>query len=95
MTGREAIDPAVGRHFDAHGIAKGYEFDQLANLNTLLTQGLDPNRSFHTAPLRLSDADESGAASALGAAGPYDTGGFIVYGYILMYLLQKVELWGY
>jgi hypothetical protein len=74
------IDPEIGRNFDAHGIAKGKEseLNQLDSLLNFLQKGIDPERPFHTAPLRLRKDDAKGAQSAGGTA--TDTGGFIILG---------------
>lgn len=42
-----------------------------------MAKGIDPNKPFHTLPLRETDENEA-AGAALGAVGPYDSGGFIV-----------------
>lgn len=79
MEERLQLSPEIGRVFDAHGIIKGAgEVDQLDTLDRLLTQGIDPNRTFHSLPLRETDEIEQMAAAAMGSAGPYDTGAFIV-----------------
>ncbi|MCL5784072.1 MAG: hypothetical protein M1142_01800 [Patescibacteria group bacterium] len=77
---RAEIDPEIGRRFDAHGIAKGGYADQLRALNFLLSKGIDPSRPFHSTRLRMLDEDEAAIAGAIGAAGPYDNGAFIVIG---------------
>jgi hypothetical protein len=59
-------------------IAKGTSGEQFDTLLRLLNKGFDPSRPFHTADLYRSD--ENVIAGAIGAAGPYDTGGFIVLG---------------
>ncbi len=74
--GRERVPPKVGTKFDAHGIQNDSEYLDLFTLNYLLTQGIDPNREFHTMPLSFT-----GGASAFGAHAPYDMGGFIVIGH--------------
>ena len=51
--------------------------EQLKFLNTLLAEGIDPKRPFHTLPLRETDENEQ-AGGAMGAVGPYDSGSFIV-----------------
>jgi|GEM_PF-4837642 len=71
---REKIPAEIGKRFDAHGIAKT---DQLKNLLSILTNGIDKNRPLHTLQLRRSAEDEN-AAGNMGAVGPYDTGGFIL-----------------
>lgn len=58
MDQREVLSPAIGKRFDAHGIAKGSLSEQLEALDTLLTTGLDAERPFHTTALRLTDEEE-------------------------------------
>lgn len=66
-----------GSKFDAHGIAKNSVTDQLKQLNTLLCNGIDKNRTFCTAPLV---AKTSGVGAGLGTGGghAYRDGSFIV-----------------
>jgi len=78
MIGRESINPEVGKRFQAHGLAKGGMGDQVRSLNTLLFKGIDPERPFHSLPLRQTDEIEQ-AAGGLGAVGPFASGGFIVF----------------
>ncbi|MCK7520989.1 MAG: hypothetical protein MZV64_26490 [Ignavibacteriales bacterium] len=63
----------------AHGLAKISVSDQLNQLNTLLSKGIDKNKTFYTAPLALKD---SRAASGFGTGGghAYRDGSFIVVG---------------
>jgi len=75
-TAREKLAPEVGKQFDAHGIAKGA--DDLQNLVNLLNKGIDPNRPFYTMNLQGTSEENAAAAGGMGAAGPYDVGGFIV-----------------
>lgn len=63
----------VGLRFDAHGIAKGNNFDSLINL---LTNGVDQTRPFSS----MSLIEDMQAAVAAGAASPYTDGGIIVVG---------------
>ena len=77
MIGRHDIRPEIGKRFQAHGLAKGSMGEQLKFLNTLLAEGIDPKRPFHTLPLRETDENEQ-AGGAMGAVGPYDSGSFIV-----------------
>lgn len=81
MTYRDDLDPAIGKHFEAHGIAKGTMTEQLRALVRFLTVGIDSTRSFHSMALRLTDEYEEASAGAMGAAGPYTDGGFIVLGH--------------
>lgn len=80
MDKREEIPVDVGRRFDAHGVAKSGEGDQLRALDSLLTNGPDPDRTLYTTALRLSREDEAAIAGAVGAVGPYTEGGFIAIG---------------
>lgn len=74
MENREQLPSEIGKHFDAHGMAKGNE---LRFLNYLLSHGVNPDRPFHTMQLK----SDGGGGSAMGAANPYDTGAFIVLGH--------------
>lgn len=80
MDNRSKISPEIGKRFDAHGISKEGILSQLKSLVQLLSEGIDNTREFHTAALRLTDEEEMGMASAVGAAGPYENGGFIIIG---------------
>ena len=73
------LNPQVASRFDAHGLAKIGVADQLAQLNNLLTKGIDKNRQFFTAPLAVAD-DAAGIGAGLGTAGghAYRDGSFIV-----------------
>ena len=73
------LKPEIGAKFDAHGLAKIGVADQLAQLNNLLTKGIDKNRQFFTAPLAVAD-DAAGIGVGLGTAGghAYRDGSFIV-----------------
>lgn len=70
---RDKLTEEIGLRFRAHGIAKSKQFDALLDL---LNGGVDPNKPFYTTDLKRNDENE--VAAAIGAAGPYDTGGFIV-----------------
>ncbi len=70
---RDKLTEEIGMRFRAHGIAKSRQFDALLGL---LNGGIDPNKPFYTVDLKRNDENE--IAAALGAAGPYDTGSFIV-----------------
>lgn len=61
----ERVGGEVGRNFDAHGIAKT---NQLENLLALLQSGIDYSRHFSAAPFEIRDEDRA-AASAMGTAG--------------------------
>ena len=62
----EPVDGAVGMKFDAHGIDKGNQFE---NLIALLKGGIDSERSFYTAPFEIRDEDRAALAAAMGTAG--------------------------
>ena len=70
------LDPKIGMHFDAHGIAKISITDQLKQLNNFLTKGINPEKALCTAPL----AAPKGLGAALGTAGSsaYRDGSFII-----------------
>ncbi len=72
----------VGSKFDAHGLAKDLISDQLRQLNTLLTKGVDPARNFHTAPLVVKAENARGLGAGLGTNGGhvYYDGSFILVG---------------
>jgi len=72
---RSKLGDEIGQKFRAHGIAKSRQLDSLLNL---LDNGINTKKPFYTADLFRSD--ESEISGAVGAAGPYDTGGFIVLG---------------
>ena len=74
MLALDNIPAVLGKRFDAHGIAKGSYKQQLESLVSLLTSGINPEKPFHSMPL----TGAKDAAAAFGAAGPYDTGMFIV-----------------
>lgn len=71
---------SVGLKFDAHGLAKESIPAQLAQLNKLLSNGIDSNRPFFTAPLSIPKADRALCGPGLGTAGgcAYRDGSFIV-----------------
>lgn len=60
------VDGDIGKYFDAHGLSKS---DQLNALLSLLDNGVDPNRTFYTAPFELSKEDRVALGAALGTAG--------------------------
>jgi hypothetical protein len=62
----ESVDGTVGMKFDAHGIDKGNQFE---NLITLLKNGIDPERTFYTAPFEVRNEDRAALAAAMGTAG--------------------------
>lgn len=71
--------PPNARYVDSHGLAKGNEIENLLNL---LTNGIDPNRRFDSAPLgrATGEGEAAGQGAALGTAGgtSYRGGMFIV-----------------
>lgn len=73
------LSPEIGSKFDAHGLAKIGVADQLKQLNTLLTKGIDKRKPFHTAP--LVSKNNAGVGAGLGTGGhAYRDGSFIVVG---------------
>ena len=71
------LPESIGSKFDAHGLAKYSVADQLKQLNTLLTNGIDKSRKFHTAPL----VGKQGVGAGLGTSGSaYRDGSFILLG---------------
>lgn len=62
----EKLDGEIGQAFDAHGIDKG---NQLENLLNILSGGIDKNKNFYTAPFEVSDENRAGLAAALGTSG--------------------------
>ncbi len=62
----EKIDGAIGRDFDAHGIAKT---DQLDKLLALLNNGIDRSKPFFTAPFEIPDEERAAMGSAMGTSG--------------------------
>ena len=68
----------IGSKFDAHGLAKFSVTDQLKQLNTLLTKGINKNKPFYTAP--LSTRSDVGAGIGTGGGHAYRDGSFIIVG---------------
>lgn len=70
------LSEKIGSKFDAHGIAKISVTDQLWQLNSLLTKGIDKSKKFCTAPL----VAPKGVGAGLGTSGghAYRTGSFII-----------------
>jgi hypothetical protein len=56
----------IGESFDAHGIDKG---NQLDNLLALLDKGIDSSRTFFTAPFELPDEKIAAMGAAIGTGG--------------------------
>lgn len=69
-----------GEAFDAHGIAKGNALEQLETLDTLLKKGINPNKTFYTAPLDVATEKRAALGAALGTSGgtAYRHGSFIL-----------------
>ena len=86
LIGLHNIPDEIGKRFDGHGIAKGFTGDQIVALNTLLTSGIDPNRPFHSMPLK--GAEEF--AGAFGAGGPYP-GSFVILGEVDKQLIDGIK----
>jgi hypothetical protein len=62
----EKVNGTVGKAFDAHGIDKG---NQLESLLSLLSGGIDPNRTFFSAPFELDAEVKKALGAALGTSG--------------------------
>ncbi len=62
----ESVSGEIGEHFDAHGIDKG---EQLNNLLALLSSGIDSSRDFYTAPFELTNEKRQAMAAAMGTSG--------------------------
>lgn len=77
-----AVDWEVGERFDAHGLSKVSVPAQLGQLITLLENGIDPNREFHTAPLEVRPENKAGAGAGLGTGGgtANKEGSFVILG---------------
>ncbi len=75
---RSKLPDSIGMRFRAHGIAKGTTASQLRSLLNLLDGKFDRTKPLYTSDLKRSDENE--ISGAIGAAGPYDTGGFIIVG---------------
>ena len=75
------VPSEIGCRFQGHGISKGLFDSQAEQLDKLLTQGIDSDRIFYTAPYEIKDKR---AAAGLGtAAGTcYKDGLFVVLGEI-------------
>lgn len=69
-----------GLNFQAHGIAKGNVMGQFEQLDKLLTNGIDPKKTFYSAPLDVpSDmVGLLGAAFGTGGGTAYHDGAFIL-----------------
>jgi hypothetical protein len=62
----EPVSDEIGLHFDSHGLSK---LDQLPKLLTLLETGVDPQKTFYTAPFEVSKENAAALGAALGTAG--------------------------
>lgn len=62
----DKINGEIGQFFDAHGISK---MNQLNNLLGILENGIDPTKTFYTAPFEISNENRAAFGSALGTAG--------------------------
>lgn len=78
------IDWRIGQRFDAHGITKIGIPNHLTQLLSLLDNGIDPNRDFHTAQLEINPENKAGAGVGLGTAGGTASkdGSFVIMGEI-------------
>lgn len=87
----DLVSGEVGSKFDAHGIIKT---NQLQNLLNILKNGVDQSKPFHTAPFEISKEHKSGMAAALGTTGgvAYKDGmAVLTSGYNKMILEDGVE----
>ena len=75
------VPPEIGCRFQGHGISKGYFDSQAQQLDNLLTNGIDPNRVFYTAPYAFKDKKAGGAFGTAGGT-CYKDGLFVVLGEI-------------
>ena len=77
-----SLSGEIGQKFDAHGMSKGSICEQLKELNSLLTNGIDKSKKFFTAPLALPENTMRGAGAGLGTSGgcAYRSGSFILVG---------------
>lgn len=75
------VPPEIGCRFQGHGISKGYFDSQVQQLDNLLTNGIDPNRVFYTAPYAFKDKRGGGAFGTAGGT-CYKDGLFVVLGAI-------------
>lgn len=62
----ETVDGKIGMNYDAHGVAKTKQLEQLLNL---LENGISKDHDFYTAPFEVPAEIRAGLASALGTAG--------------------------
>lgn len=62
----QTVDGEIGINYDAHGVAKSQQLDQLLNL---LDHGISKDHDFYTAPFEVPADVKAGLASALGTSG--------------------------
>ena len=77
-----SLSGKIGQKFDAHGMAKGNLSEQLSELNSLLSNGIDKTKNFFTAPLAIPKDLIQGVGAGLGTSGgcAYRNGSFILVG---------------
>lgn len=75
----EQVNGDIGKHYQAHGIAKTSQLDFLI---ALLDKGIDKTKPFFTAPFSVPDEDKALLGAALGTSGgeAYKDGLAIVVG---------------
>lgn len=66
--------PEMGRYFSAHGMTRGSLEDQLRSLISILKNGIDKDKPFHSGPLFTADNTLSAGIGAGG--GSFRGGGF-------------------
>ncbi|MFA5020797.1 MAG: hypothetical protein WC517_01915 [Patescibacteria group bacterium] len=62
----QTVDGTIGINYDAHGVAKSQQLNQLLNL---LDNGISKGHDFYTAPFEVPADIKAGLASALGTGG--------------------------
>lgn len=62
----QTVDGDIGINYDAHGVAKTQQLEQLLNL---LDNGISKDHDFYTAPFEVPADSRAGLASALGTSG--------------------------
>lgn len=78
------VDGKIGKHFDAHGIAKGSFEEQIETLDNFLENGINPDKPFHTAPYEIPNDERAllGAAFGTSSGTAYKNGLFVLVGQI-------------
>ncbi len=78
------IDGVIGKHFDAHGIAKGNFEEQIQTLDNFLKNGINSDKPFYTAPYEIPDDERAllGAAFGTSSGAAYKNGLFVLVGQI-------------